>query len=87
MRMVLWKHTVECGVGAVFRLTRKVVGHGVMLGVVLELLGCHGGAEEVLKVLEDIFFGRRERARLGVRIELSHRDAASTFSFVGVCSF
>ena len=41
----------------------EVVRHGVVLRVVLELLGRHGGAEEILQVLEDILLGRREGTR------------------------
>ena len=47
----------------------EMVSHGVVLGVVLELLRRDGGAKEVLEVLEDILLGRRKRARLGVLIE------------------
>jgi predicted RNA-binding protein Jag len=49
-----------------------MVCHGVMFAVVLELLGRHGRAEEILQVLEDILLGRRERARLRVRVEVRH---------------
>ena len=52
--------------------TREVVSHGVMLGVVLELLGRHGGAEEVLEVLEDVLLGRSKGARLRVVMETGH---------------
>ena len=53
------------------------MGDGVVLAVILELLGRHGRAEEVLQVLEDILLGRRERARLGVRVELISHDCGS----------
>jgi len=46
-----------------------MIGHGVVLRVVLQLLGRDGRAEEVLQVLEHVLLGRSERARLGVRLE------------------
>ena len=63
------KRKAKCGVGYGLRRTREMVSHGVVLGVVLELLRRDGGAKEVLEVLEDILLGRRKRARLGVLIE------------------
>ena len=44
-------------------------GHGVVLGVVLELLGRYGRAEEVHQVLENIVLGGRKGARLWVGVE------------------
>ena len=44
----------------------------MVLGVVLELLGRDGGAEEVLQVLEHILLGGREGARLRVVVEVGH---------------
>ena len=41
----------------------------MVLGVVRELLGGHGRAEEVLQVLQNIFLGRRKGARLWVRVK------------------
>ena len=48
----------------------KVVGDGVVLAVILELLGRDGGAKEVLQVLEDVLLGRRKGARLRLSVEL-----------------
>ena len=50
--------------------TRKVMRDGVVLAVVLELLGRHGGAKEILQILQHVLLGRRKGARLGVRVEL-----------------
>ena len=58
---------------------REVVGHGVVLGVVLQLLGRDGRAEEVLQVLEHVLLGGRERARLRVVVEVGHAGTAETF--------
>lgn len=52
------------------RRTRKVIGHGVMLRVVLQLLGADGGTEKVHQVLEDVLLAWGKRARLRVRVEL-----------------
>ena len=49
---------------------RRRTGHCMVLGVVLELLGRHGGTEEVLEVLQHILLAGRKGARLGVRFEL-----------------
>ena len=54
-------------------------GHGVVLGVVLQLLGRDGRAEEVLQVLEHVLLGGRERARLRVVVEVGHAGTAETF--------
>ena len=48
----------------------EVVGDGVVLAVILELLGRDGGAKEVLQVLEDVLLGRRKGARLRLGVEL-----------------
>ena len=57
----------ECDAHVLSRVrVGEVVGHSMVLGVVLELLGRDGGAEEVLKVLEDILLARRKGARLRV---------------------
>jgi len=45
-------------------------GTCALFAVVLELLGRHGGAKEILQVLEDVLLGRRKGARLGVGVEL-----------------
>lgn len=50
--------------------TGKVVRNSVVLAVILELLGRHGRAEEVLQILQDVLLGRRKGARLRVRVEL-----------------
>ena len=49
-----------------------MIRHSMVLAVVLELLGRHGGAEEVLQVLEDVLLGRREGARLRGLLEACH---------------
>ena len=55
----------------------EVVGHGVVLRVVLELLGRDGGAEEVLEVLEHILLAWRKGFWLGVRVEIGHGAGAA----------
>ena len=54
-----------------------MVCDGVVLAVILELLGRHRSAEEVLQVLQDILLGRRKGARLRVRVELIGHDCGS----------
>ena len=58
-----------------------MVGHGMVLRVVLELLGRDGGAEEVLEVLEDILLAGRKGARLRVVVEVGHIGLRPEFFF------
>ena len=57
---------------------RKVVSDGVVLAVVLQFLGRHRRAEEILQVLQDVLLGRSKGPRLRMRVKLallgSHGD-------------
>ena len=58
----------------------------MVLGVVLELLGRYRGAEEVLQVLKDVLLGRREGARLRLRIETCFaHDKNTTVCLFFIC--
>jgi hypothetical protein len=54
-------------------------GHSMVLAVVLELLGRHGGAKEVLEVLEDVLLRRRKGARLRGLLEACHAYVVAVY--------